>query len=101
MLVMFMLALETEIDFQILTTLEAKGFLGLRQPFLWPGFVVLAILRRRKQFAWDFPVLKMSMKLKKLKTLKKLKMLKKLQMFRLNSWIRGNVVESEIQLTVM
>jgi hypothetical protein len=51
MLVMFMLALETEIDFQILTTLEAKGFLGLRQPFLWPGFVVLAILRRRKQFA--------------------------------------------------
>ena len=89
MLVMFMLALETEIDFQILTTLEAKGFLGLRQPFLWPGFVVLAILRRRKQFAWDFPVLKMSMKLKKLK------------MFRLNSWIRGNVVESEIQLTVM
>jgi hypothetical protein len=39
-------------------------------------------------------VLKMSMKLKKLKTLKKLKM------FRLNSWIRGNVVESEIQLTV-
>jgi hypothetical protein len=48
---MFMLALETEIDFQILTTLEAKGFLGLRQPFLWPGFEVLAILRRRKQFA--------------------------------------------------
>lgn len=46
-------------------------------------------------------MLKMSMKLKKLKTLKKLKMLKKLQMFRLNSWIRGNVVESEIQLTVM
>lgn len=89
MLVMFMLALETEIDFQILTTLEAKGFLGLRQPFLWPGFEVLAILRRRKQFAWDFPVLKMSTKLKKLK------------MFRLNSWIRGNVVESEIQLTVM
>jgi len=28
-------------------------------------------------------------------------MLKKLKMFRLNSWIRGNVVESEIQLTVM